>query len=682
MEPQGFGAAGLLETTVRADDTSTRLLRVLKARAAWSETPERASLYDEIATLHIGLEDHGSAFEALKTRLELDPNDGTVWDRLILAAQHCEDRWEATSEALENGIVETEGILQTILSYRFAQVLAERVEEPERAQLVLEELLSDVETAMPEAETLLERVLHQERAWGDLASFYQRQAAKKEDVHAKSVLLEKVARLQEDFVQDGTAAVQAYRALLEVRANDERAIQAVERILQETEEWSELADFWSDATASLEGAPLARMQTRLGELYLNELDEPAMAVGHLELALGAVPRYAAAMAALEGILAVARREESGGMLGAQVATLLEPLYNSDVEWQKLIEVYEVQRSATDAPEEAVAVLSKLGELYAAHDDAAQAFNTFARALHVAPDNDAVCDRLSSLVEASGEWGRLRGLYGGIIDGDISITVASGLRMRIAAIYEAQIDGSDSVGEAVAVYRELLSEDETHIGASEALEALLRSHARWAELAGVLTDRLHILEDQDARLALHVQLAELFEQKLSQPEAAAEEYRHMLSDDPDNVDALDALERLYAASESWDDFVGILAHKVELAETDEARRMVYFQIGEIQAEHLESPLEAIEAFRMVLEVDPTDLSAMNRLVELYERAEEWPELAELLSDMREIAEGPAQVDADLQIGRIRWTHLEDTTGAISALSQALAQDPECEGAITC
>ena len=687
----GLRAAILLEPIVRKDRTTARIVRVLQARAQSVETQDRSVIFDELAAIFTSESNHIAAFKALRLRLEIDPSERAKWEQFLLSAQLCQPfqtKWEIVSETLEDGIVNTDDSLAPYLSYQLAKLLAERLNNSEQARFILDDLL--VEESFPKgAEELLERILHQDKAWEELASFYQQQAKNKQEDSAKAMLLEKVARLQQDFVQDQEEAVNAYQALLEVRVGDASAISAIERILKDSQQWSELADFWRQQAANLSGNSLAKMQTQLGDLYLNELNEPGMAIGALEQALSVIPTFSDAIATLEKILLVAQQQEDS-ILGMRVSGLLEPLYDPKTDLQSLVNVYEAQCAASETPTKIVNALTKLGSLYKAHKKHDFAFDAFARALRTEPNNDEICLQLTELINHSEKWQRLDALYREILSEGVSIIIASQLRMRIASLYEKQLhkkmtadnteDNKEDVNRIIEIYQELLTEDERHLEASIALEKLLKHHEHWADLVEVLSNRLHIVDEQEKRCELHIQLAEVFEKQLNNPESAEEEYRDLLAEEPDNVDALFALERLYSANNNWNDLITILMHKVDISENVDERRNIFFQIGTIQAEHLDNPYEAIEAFRIVLEITPNETRAMHQLAELYEHTQEWSELTELLEQTLSLSQETEKTAILLQIAQISWEYLDDPNRAISSLEQILALDPTCEAAL--
>jgi lipopolysaccharide biosynthesis regulator YciM len=70
--------------------------------------------------------------------------------------------------------------------------------------------------------------------------------------------------------------------------------------------------------------------------------------------ISAAPEHEATLAALEGLF-------EAGVKQADIAEILEPLYQSAGEWEKLIKVREAQLAHTSDPEERIALLHRIAE---------------------------------------------------------------------------------------------------------------------------------------------------------------------------------------------------------------------------------------------------------------------------------------------------------------------------------
>ena len=98
-------------------------------------------------------------------------------------------------------------------------------------------------------------------------------------------------------------------------------------------------------------------------------------------------------------------------------------------------------------------------------------------------------------------------------------------------------------EAIAAYSEVLSFDDSSMMALKALDSLFTRQQMFAELSENLEHQWRLADTEEAEINLMLRLSALQEGKLDQVEAAIETYRQVLERQPQNPDALAALQRL-------------------------------------------------------------------------------------------------------------------------------------------
>src|SRR5690606_36054345 len=101
------------------------------------------------------------------------------------------------------------------------------------------------------------------------------------------------------------------------------------------------------------------------------------------------------------------------------------------------------------------------------------------------------------------------------------------------------------------------------------------------------------------------IASLYEEMLASPSDAIAAYDEILSHDGDNLRALRSLDRLYQAGERWQDLGDNLVRQLALAEERHDRIDLLGRLAELRETRLGESAEAIETYRQVLELDPTN-----------------------------------------------------------------------------
>src|SRR4029078_9714913 len=92
------------------------------------------------------------------------------------------------------------------------------------------------------------------------------------------------------------------------------------------------------------------------------------------------------------------------------AAVLEPIYESAGEWDRVIAVYEVMATNSDDRVKTVNVRSRIAtieERRLSHQNAA--FDVYGRALRVDPNNQDVLAHLERLAAETGHWAKLSNL---------------------------------------------------------------------------------------------------------------------------------------------------------------------------------------------------------------------------------------------------------------------------------
>ena len=115
-------------------------------------------------------------------------------------------------------------------------------------------------------------------------------------------------------------------------------------------------------------------------------------------------------------------------------------------------------------------------------------------------------------------------------------------------------------------------------------------------------------------------------------AARTFYQHILEEDPNHSESLDALERLFETLAEPEDLLEIYRKKSQLTE-DTAEQLSYlFRMAEVLADRLERPDEAIDAIHQARALQPDNAEATERLDALLVKTEQWDDLASLLDSL--------------------------------------------------
>src|SRR5262249_54500309 len=114
------------------------------------------------------------------------------------------------------------------------------------------------------------------------------------------------------------------------------------------------------------------------------------------------------------------------------------------------------------------------------------------------------------------------------------------------------------------------------------------------------------------------------------------WRRVLEVKEDDLDALDALERLHEGEGQHAALVKGLEQKVELSTDVDERKKLYARIAALYERQLNWRDQAISAWRQVLAQDDRDTVALDALERLYRSARDFRALVDVLGQKIELA----------------------------------------------
>ena len=109
------------------------------------------------------------------------------------------------------------------------------------------------------------------------------------------------------------------------------------------------------------------------------------------------------------------------------------------------------------------------------------------------------------------------------------------------------------------------------------------------------------------LEIRFKLASLYEEEIKQPDKAIELYDAILKQDPSQLSALSALDRLYQQLGRWKELSSTLVKEIDLTTDPAAMAELKFRRGAVQEQHLSDGAGAVASYREALDLvtNPTE-----------------------------------------------------------------------------
>ena len=658
---------------------------------------ERLDLDRQLMRLyHVDLGDPAAAWQSGLNVIAADPADGEVRNALgLLAGQLGRDgEW---SQQLAKALATLRARNATPADIRavateLAIVAGPRLGDAATAERAWLTVL-EVEADAPDAFDALANAYRIEQRWLDLRALLERRVGVTLDDRARLGSLLEIATLDEDVLGQPAKAADAHRRVLELDPSYMASYTALDRLYTAAGQWKELEELLARQADYIATGPAARgvvaisptggvvtsgdtveMMYRRAELFAHKLGDPNRAVDLLEDVVGRRRGHADARELLEELL--------GNKDTAQrVARILEPLYEQEKLWKDLVGVLRVQYEKASGTE-SVELLSRIATIEEAElAGAPKAFDAWLRVLQLDPTHERARQELSRLAQALGRWpeatAALEAAANAAPEGDVVTRAA--LLGELAAYYDTQLGDAPR---AIASYRRWLEVDPSNPTtvrrSTTALARLYEEGKAWPELRAITRKQAEWAEEAGERRALLARVAALEEEKLGDKTAAIATWAELLNDQPTDAGALNALERLYEASEKWRELIDVLRRKLDHAQAAEAKQLLG-RIAEIHEVMLEEPDDAIAAHLEIIDRDASDARALSELARLYREAERASDLLEVLE--RQAALDPSRrVELYIETARILRGPLARPYAALDRWKLVLDEEPDNAHAI--
>ncbi len=483
----------------------------------------------------------------------------------------------------------------------------------------------------------------------------------------------RAAEIARDHLQKVNIAIHHFGAALELDPMNEAVLSALEALYQTTEDWDQLL-FVSRKQLEL-AQELERRQElrfRCGMILDQKLDRAPEAVTLYEEVLGEEPERSTALHALD------------------------VLYQKLENWSELADNLTKQLELAEELEDQSELLRRLAAVQ--HEklkETTLAIETWRRALDLDPTDDAVISALEKLLDMEdhalvvarilepvyknlGRWEPLIRVYEIVMKNSYDPGEQIGLIHQIANIYD---EFMEEPRRAFDTYARAFQIDARHADTRRQIERLAQGLSAWEDLFTLYSKTIDEKEDTDVSLDLQTRIADLLATTVGDVERAAAAYGKLLEISPEYIPAVDALEKLFLTTGDIPRMVKAILKKVELVADPEEKKRLAFRVAEIQKTELEDKNAAIATYRLILEIDDTELRALDALEVIFVHDENWESLQEVYARKADLAPSLEERKGMLYtLGQMYDQELHSLEKAIETYERILDEDPVDEVAL--
>jgi golgin subfamily B member 1 len=622
IRPKGFEQYERVADIFESHEQWPELARLLESRLEVEEDDEQtiehlsrlAEIYEE------QLQDDQSALGAVVRALELVPGNFDFLDmgeRIATRAELWEDLQHIWAASVEH--IEDDDRKITMMS-KLAALLRDKTEEYDEA-IVWYEMVLDVD---PEREEALQSLV----VLYELTENWEKLAVSLEQLAEVTVNFEKQVeyslQLGDTWFQklgQSEKAQSAYRQVLELDPTEEKAVDALQMLYTEGEDWGNLIEVLA-LRATLHPEEDAELKLISGELLEEKLEEPMRAAEMYEELVTYDPSATEAFSRLERI------------------------YTEHEVWDKLSETYEQLLSVTTDDEQRVDILRKLAllnETVIENGEAAADF--YQQILDYYPEDLETINSLEQLYEDQDRWDDLVMVLRRTVQLAETVRDKVGYLNKVAQIYSGKLEDIHS---AIMAYKEILEHDPGHLETLVRLEELFGEEGDWMEVLNILDLRIQVASDTDEVVGYYLRKGTILRDEMLMLDKAREQYHMALERVPNHTQALDELIEIYEQEEDWEKIIETLLAQARAVEDEEMRASIFARMGYFMKDRMDDPERAIEVFEAALERVPNLEVALLPLAEIYMAREQWEKAFPLLEMLKEMVEEDASPEEAAQL----------------------------------
>lgn len=624
--------AEILEPLYRDGAQVPKLIGVHEIQAKHASAPERrVELLHRIAELYeVNLEDYPSAFDSYSRALAEEPGNMATQEQLERLSPMLGDM-EALAKTYEDRVEGVEDpVLAAHLHVKAAQIRETQLGDAEGAIAHYQAVLG-LDDSHIEAATALERLYQLGERYEELAQIF---LAKTQMLHSpdeQKEYLYRAAALYEEILERPADAIGVYHQALEIDPEDLQSLDKLIELNLRLGQWEKLLEVYTTkADIVVDPDEKKRLYAEVGAVYEGELKDSAKAIDSYQRILEIDP---------DDLTALGR---------------LDALYLATENWQELMSVLEREADLVGEPSEVISFRYRIAELWHQRlDDATQAIDIYRDILEVAPDHEPTLNALEALIAAGKEPVAaatvLEPIYRQNADATRLIAVLEvqtaheedplrkvELLHQVSELYELHLDDAVHAFAAQARALPFDNRDENTLGS---LERLAEITNQWSEVTRLYDVELAAMKDSapDDVVDMALRTAALFEQRLGDANSAIERYQLVVEADPSHVDAIEALDRLFAGSGRWAELADILLKEIDVAASPDDMLNLQYRLGQVREQHLSDVDGAISQYQEILAAAPEHGAALGALESLFAQGVKPLEIGEILEPLYRMQE---------------------------------------------
>ena len=634
-----------------------------------------------------------------------------------------QERWEDLIAIIRREIPVVDSDDTRISLYmRLGAVLNEMLGRGDEAIAAYEEVLN-IDPGYWDALVALESIYHGREDWASLDGIYDRQAAACNEDDQRVELWGKRAQLNSEVLNKVDDAVDLWYQVLDVLGDNLVALQNLEVLFIRTERWADVAEIVERQVPLAEEDPELHLETyrKLGRVYRDKLEDNERSLDFWRNAHEVNPNDLETLRSIEALdevlddqyeLAETLRKilqtgqlgfedqlacaiKMAGVLDAQgrvdetidtwlyVVQLdatqmhalneLERLYEGEGRWAEVVTTLKSKIAITEELEGKVELYlqsARIWELQVMDID--KAAEEYMSILDLDPERESTFELLEELFTNNEKWQELLSAYLERAD------VVSDAKKRLELLFKGTNIAEEKLAQPDTAFAILLQyaiptdwKDEKVCSEIERLAGLTQN---WEMLVAQYEQMISEATSINDSFALHNTVARWYFHYLNNSEMSWQHFQFVLGQDPNNLAALASMTEIFWRLGNWDELIANLLKRLDLTTITDDRVSLFMELGKVFEEKIGDIGQAIDCYMQAFKLSEDRLDVMKELARIYEAAEQWNELVDILERETAVIEDTEEkLPVRYKVGVVLETQLQNYEKAVESYNAVIAMD---------
>ncbi len=225
-----------------------------------------------------------------------------------------------------------------------------------------------------------------------------------------------------------------------------------------------------------------------------------------------------------------------------------------------------------------------------------------------------------------------------------------------------------------MYGRVLADDPGHLKASGGMARIAESTGDYQTLVEILEQRVEATRGRE-RTDVLLKIAEVYEDRLSNPAEAERRFEAVLELAPGDLSALKGLDRIYSRTGQVRELLANLEKQIDLSPTPRQKINLYERMASLHDEEFLDHARAAESLEQILKLDHENEAALTRLERHYRALGRWESLGDLFEKHAGIVTDEARrIDLLMQQARVLADNIGSPDQAAKVYERVLDDHP--------